>query len=105
MNSAKAEQDMLCRMFGECLEGERIDGQLGDLVGAKGPASSKLFTYMRYDVELSEAGLGRIDVGGIEPKTVGKLNLTTPENLRHLKHIGERLAQRVNPDHFAAFID
>jgi uncharacterized protein len=48
MYAALNEQDMLCRVFGNCLAGEELDREVGTLIGARGPVGpGKLFTYVR----------------------------------------------------------
>src|SRR6516162_5979675 len=55
MFAALNEQDLLCRVFGDCRAGEAIDREVGDLVGSAGPLQQgqKLFTYLRYNAELT----------------------------------------------------
>ena len=62
MYAALNEQDLLCRVFGDCRCGDPIDRELGDLVGSSGPLprGAKLFTYLRYDAELTRAGLAAL---------------------------------------------
>ena len=60
MNGSRDRQDLLCRVFGDCLLGDPIDQEVGTLIGAPGPVDPKLFTYLRYDTrvlgELREIG-------------------------------------------------
>ena len=66
MNAAAQEQDFLCRAFGKCLSGEMIDREIGDMCVANedskcgGPADPKLFTYVRYNAELTKDGLNNL---------------------------------------------
>ncbi len=57
MFAALNEQDLLCRAFGNCLCGDELDREVGDLIDTEGtmkrPVTSKLFTYVRYNAELS----------------------------------------------------
>ena len=57
MFAASVQQDMLCRVFGKCLVGDRIDSELKSLHDETGVLERKLFTYMRYNAELSTRGL------------------------------------------------
>ena len=57
MFAALNEQDFLCRVFGDCLSGDPIDREVGDLLGAASPSVPKLFTYLRYNAEFTEEGL------------------------------------------------
>ena len=47
------EQDLLCRTFGKCLAGDVLDREVGDLIKQRGPVQPKLFTYVRYNAELT----------------------------------------------------
>ena len=62
MFAASNEQDFLCRVFGRTLCGDPLDREVGDLVAPPnplpggripGPVHPKLFTYMRYNAELT----------------------------------------------------
>jgi hypothetical protein len=46
MFAALNEQDLLCRVFGDCRAGEALDREVGDLIGSAGPLrrDQKLFT-------------------------------------------------------------
>jgi len=59
MFAALNEQDLLCRVFGDCRAGDVIDREIGDLIGSAGPLRrhEKLFTYLRYNAELTREGL------------------------------------------------
>ena len=74
MFAALNEQDFLCRTFGKCLAGDQLDREVGDMIGKKGPMPKKLFTYMRYNAELTEKGLAALGLSGIVPENVQKLD-------------------------------
>ena len=68
MFAAANEQDFLCRVFGRTLCGDALDREVGDLIApanplpggrVPGPVQPKLFTYMRYNAELTTKGSGR----------------------------------------------
>jgi uncharacterized protein len=102
MYAALNEQDMLCRIFGKCLAGDVLDREVGDLIGAKGPVGpSKLFTYVRYNAELSAEGLGALGLGNIKPENVQKLD--SVEHVGDLQRVGKAVARKVKPAHFAGF--
>ena len=103
MLAAQEQQDLLCRSFGKCLCGDIVDGEIGDMVGAKGPVEPKLFTYMRYNAELTREGLD--ELGGlddIKPEQVQQMD--SVQYINELKRIGEAIAKKVNPQHFAKFL-
>ncbi len=103
MFAALNEQDLLCRVFGNCLSGESIDREVGDLRNIPALGDEKLFTYMRYNAELSEDGLKRLDLPDVKPDDVAKL-----DSIRHiedLQRIGTRVAERdLDKAHYAAFL-
>jgi hypothetical protein len=104
MFAALNEQDFLCRVFGECLAGDPLDREVGDMIGSTGPlaAADKLFTYARYNAELTAAGLRLLDCADIDPETVQKLDST--EGIPELRRVGKAVAERkVKPAHFARF--
>ena len=104
MLASQQEQDFLCRVFGKCLLGDEIDGEIGDLLETKGPLNSKLFTYLRYDVELTRKGLDKL--GGLEDINV--LDVQEMDSVQHmdkLERIGQELAKKVKPQHFENFVD
>jgi predicted acylesterase/phospholipase RssA len=96
------EQDLLCRMFGRCLAGERLDREVGDMIGVSGPVQPKLFTYARYDAELTQDSLVAIGLNDIEPKNVQQQD--SVEYLSDLERIGRAIAERkVKLEHYAGF--
>jgi uncharacterized protein len=103
MSAASAEQDILCRSFGNCLCGDEIDMEIGDLINIQGPTQSKLFTYMRYNTELTQKGLEEIGVLDVEPK-----HLWAMDNIEHIEaldRVGQIAAkQKVQAEHFKGFV-
>jgi patatin-like phospholipase/acyl hydrolase len=102
MFAALNEQDFLCRVFGKCLAGDPLDREVWDMVGKKGPIQPKLFTYMRYNAELTRLGLDALGLAGIEPKNVQQLD--SVEFVSDLQRVGRSVAeQKVKTEHFAGF--
>jgi hypothetical protein len=103
MFAALNEQDFLCRVFGKCLAGDPLDCEIGDLIGKKGPANPKLFTYLRYNAELTGRGLAELGLASIQPEEVQKID--SVEHLDDLQRIGQAVAQqKVKIQDFAAFV-
>lgn len=103
MFAALNEQDFLCRVFGKCLAGDPLDSEIGDLIGKRGPVNPKLFTYLRYNAELTIKGLAELGLAGIQPEEVQKID--SVEHLDDLQRIGQAVAQRkVKVQDFAAFL-
>jgi uncharacterized protein len=104
MFAAQNEQDLLCRSFGKCLAGDVIDREVGDLIAATGPANPKLFTYARYDAELSAGGLKNLGVGHLDPVKLQEMD--SVKYIKELQEVGRAIAKRVNlvNSSFTAFL-
>lgn len=103
MSAALHEQDTLCRVFGRCLVGDAIDLEVGDLCDTTAPGGRNLFTYMRYNAELTRSGLAALGLDDIEPKAVQKLDSIAA--IGDLQRIGRAVAQRVDRAHFSGFLE
>ena len=102
MAAALNEQDFLCRVFGKCLAGDPLDREVGDMIGAKGPVQPRLFTYLRYNAELTRHGLDGLGLAEIDPKNVQQLD--SIEYIADLQAVGSTVAdKKVSFDHFAGF--
>lgn len=104
MYAASNEQDMLCRVFGRCLHGGEIDQEVMDLKGDIGPGSlqAKHFTYLRYNADLSRAGLDELGLSHIEPSTVQQMD--SVQYIKQLQEVGQAVAKEVDLAHYAAFL-
>ncbi|MGQ0636937.1 MAG: patatin-like phospholipase family protein [Planctomycetaceae bacterium] len=115
MEAASNQQDFLCRTFGRCLSGGPIDLEIGDLLDGAGaqaraaafrtPAGDvpKLFTYVRYNADLSHEGLSGIGLEQLDPHQIHRIDC--PENIPALEQVGQRVARRdVEPAVFARFL-
>jgi uncharacterized protein len=101
MFAALNEQDMLCRVFGDCRHGAPLDREVADLIGARGPADPKLFSYLRYNAELSASWLASRGLGHIEPRDVQRLDSTA--HMPELQAIGRSVAAEITAAHFDGF--
>jgi hypothetical protein len=112
MYGALNQQDMLCRVFGKCLAGDPIDREIGAmigtdttsaLIGTLGPVNPKLFTYARYNVDLTHEGLKAIGVKDIDPENISLLD--SIQYMGQLQTVGQALAAtRMKPEHFDGFV-
>jgi uncharacterized protein len=104
MFAAQNEQDMLCRIFGKCLAGDSIDGEVGDLIGATGAVNPKLFTYVRYDAELSQKGLTKLELSHLNAKDIQQMD--SVRYMKELQEVGRVVAKKVNfsRQEFAPFL-
>ena len=104
MFAALNEQDLLCRVFGNCLAGDLIDRELNDVAGSAGPLppDEKLFTYLRYNAELTREGLDALGCPEIEPRIVQKLD--SIDGIPDLQRVGRRVAEtKLQEQHFDGF--
>jgi uncharacterized protein len=104
MFAAANEQDFLCRVFGDCLNGGVIDREVGDMKGLQGqdPILPKLFTYMRYNADLSRNGLDALGLAHIDPCNVQQLD--SVDYINELQEVGGAVAKQVDISHFAGFL-
>jgi predicted acylesterase/phospholipase RssA len=93
MFAALNEQDLLCRIFGDCRTGDSLDREIGDLIGSAGPLErqQKLFTYLRYNAELSREGLDSVECRNVEPDVVQKMD--SIEGIPKLREVGQNVAR------------
>jgi patatin-like phospholipase len=103
MFAALNEQDFLCRAFGNCLVGDHLDREVGTMVGKKGPIPNKLFTYLRYNADLTKEGLAGLGLAFIEPSDVQKLD--SVEHVKDLQAVGRAVAvEKVRLEHYKQFL-
>jgi hypothetical protein len=107
ISAASAQQDLLCRALGRCVSGDPIDQEVGDLRYTVGDVGARrnlpeLFTYARYNVELSRAGLDGIGVTDLDPRSVASVDAVG--SMAELQRVGRALAaKRVEASHFDGF--
>lgn len=99
--STVIEQDTLCRIFGKCLNGHQIDKEIGDLVGMEALGGKHLFTYVRYNEELSPAGFSRLGLADIDIEQIQRIDST--DHVNDLIKIGQEIAKQVQVEHLANF--
>ncbi|MEA2464296.1 MAG: hypothetical protein QOJ98_2043 [Acidobacteriota bacterium] len=103
MFAALNEQDFLCRTFGDALAGDELDREVGTMIGKKGPLQEKLFTYVRYNAELTREGLNALGLPKIEPAKVQRLDAI--EGIPDLQEVGRAIGQmKVKDEHFERFV-
>jgi hypothetical protein len=94
MFSASNEQDLLCRVFGRCKAGAMIDREVWDLTGeyGRGVVDPKLFTYMRYNAELTKEGLSALGLPDVKPANVQQLD--SIDHIDELQAVGRAVGDR-----------
>lgn len=100
MYSSLNGQDLMCRMFGDTRAGLPLDGEVGDLLGGSGLAP--LFTYLRYNADLSRRGLDALGLQNIAAADVQRL-----DGVQHMDALGALgravAAAQVQSAHFDCF--
>lgn len=107
MNAASAGWDMACRVLGDCRHGGELDHEVGDLVGQTGVAATstcpKLFSYVRYDPEVSRAGLDALGLNDVDPKVVQVMDSIA--HIPLIQQVGSTYATHaVRPEHWHGFV-
>ena len=99
MFAALNEQDFLCRVFGDTRAGDELDSEVGTMIGKKGPTGEKLFTYLRYNAELTRKGLDGYGLEDVAPESVQKLD--SIQSIPDLQRVGKAIG--VEEKHFDGF--
>jgi hypothetical protein len=102
MYAAANEQDLLCRVFGRCRHGAPIDLEVGDLMHGEGLLEKRLFSYVRYNPELTRRGLNDLGLYDVVPEQVQRLD--SVQNVGDLRRVGQAAARDVSVEHFAGFL-
>jgi uncharacterized protein len=103
MSAALNEQDLLCRVFGRCRHGAPIDMEVGDLMHGAGLLEKRLFSYVRYNPELSRRGLHDLGLDDVVPENVQRLD--SVQHIGDLRRVGQAAAHDVAVEHFAGFLE
>ncbi len=106
MYGIQVEQDINCRTIGRCIHGAEIDREIGDLVVADdGNDHGRFFRYARYNADISQPGLEKLDaaldenrvlagvprVGKIPSAAVRKMDAV--DQIGNLRKIGMAVAK------------
>jgi uncharacterized protein len=107
MNAASAGWDMACRTLGACRFGAPIDREAGDMVVGDATGSnwtgSKLFTYVRYDPDVSQPGLDALGLDAVQSANVQVMD--SVEHIPDIQRVGTAYAARhVELAHLRPFV-
>jgi patatin-like phospholipase/acyl hydrolase len=106
MNASSAGWDMACRTLGYCRFGAEIDREFGSMVSKEGESNwtgEKLFSYLRYDPDVSKKGLNELGLSDINPENIQELDAI--EYMSQMQEVGKRYADKyVSLEHLGAFI-
>jgi hypothetical protein len=106
MNAASAGWDMACRLIGDCRFGPPIDREYGDMVTPPGTTAMnasvpKQFTYLRYDPDVSQAGLQAL---GADADPAHLQRLDSVQHVAEIQRVGQAYARKqVLPQHLQGF--
>jgi uncharacterized protein len=103
MRGASIGQDLVCRALARTRAGAPIDREFGSRLDAVNPSGSNLFTYLRYDADLSDESLASLGIS--EQRARKQLRkLDAVGSMPQLQVIGRSAAHQVEVDlHFAGF--
>ncbi|WP_417517931.1 hypothetical protein [Marinobacter sp.] len=99
MAGASAENDLMCRMLGECRFGPKIDNEVGCVTSNR--RYGKLFSYVRYDTLLTEDSLKQAGT------TLGlsSMKMDKVEAIPDFVRLGKTVAAQVNcATHLTGFL-
>jgi len=101
-NFGRSTSRIFCRIFGKCLTGDFLEGEIGTVIGQGIPNVPKLFTYVRYNAELSRDGLDALGLERINPVHVQQKD--SVDHIDEMQELGQTLAQqKVKAKHFSGF--
>ncbi len=102
MYTSSTEQDLLCRSLSKVVAGDPIDMEVGDLIGSSPIGGRALFTYARYNADLSPRAMAASGLSFGDEVTFSLDNLAS---IGPCIEIGTRLAERVvKPEHLTGFL-
>ena len=107
MNAACDGWDMACRTIGQCRFGAPIDREFGDMVVSPSISdkhSGKLFSYVRYDPDVTAAGLAELGLSDVDAAHVQLMDST--DHIADIQKVGATFATRhLDLDrHFQGFL-
>jgi uncharacterized protein len=103
MRGSSVGQDMVCRSLARARAGAAIDREFGSRLNELSPAGANLFTYLRYDADLSEEALADFGITSArERERLRKLDAVYA--IPQLQALGRSVAQQIDHDRdFAGF--
>ena len=93
IQSSIREQDILCRTFGRCIYGNKMDHELDDMSTTVTALKDRLFTYSRVSPDISVEGLSELGLEHIAVDDVFKIDCV--DALDQLLEIGAAEAKKL----------
>jgi len=108
MNAAADGWDMSCRVTGECRFGGEIDREFGSMQVKKsdwGKDPSRHFSYVRYNPDVTQAGLRKLKLGKLQSENLRQLDST--DHIPDIQKVGAVYADKFVDagKHFGGFFD
>ena len=101
MFAALNEQDLLCRVFGDCRYGDGLDREVGDLIGTQGPGRSQA-VHVRPLQRRAHDRVARPSRPGPHPAP-GRASPRLDRHMGELHEVGTAVGALVRQEHFAGF--
>lgn len=105
MNAASDGWDLSCRITGECRFGAEIDREVGAMQVKKsawGKDPAKHFSYVRYDPDVTPAGLRKLGLSKVSAEAVRKMDST--DHIADIQKVGIAYGSKhVDVAHFDGF--
>jgi hypothetical protein len=103
MRGASVGQDMVCRSLARARVGASIDREFGSRLNELSPGGRNLFTYLRYDADLSDEALAASGVTSArDQKRLRKLDAV--DAIPQLQALGRSVGEQIDHDRdFAGF--
>lgn len=95
MNAAADGWDMSCRVTGECRFGAEVDREFGSMRVRKtrwGKDAGKHFSYVRYNPDVTRAGLRKLGLAGVDPDAMRKMDST--DHIPQIRKVGVAYAKK-----------
>ena len=110
MYTMSVDQDINCRTVGRCCFGAPIDREMKDLIpmdsnGKVLPLSQNAmrhFLYSRYNADLSDEGLAKMELSHINGAHVREMD--SVQYIDEMREVGRAAAKQVSMDHFGHFV-
>jgi len=100
--SSAVQQDLVCRLLGDCRHGPAIDLEVGDVRGGT-LMKEPLFSYVRYDVELTRPALDALGLGDVSLQEV--LPIDAVKHVGALQRVGRAIAEeQIDIAHMDGFL-
>lgn len=88
--SNDSEQDLMCRMFGDCIAGPEIDLEVGDMIGGGNIAA--FYKYARFNALISPISLKRLGLDARQAEKLGRID--DPKVMPLIDEFGMAIANR-----------